>query len=171
MSVAFEQLVKECRSKKINRTIYNASRGHANILLRNLFESAHENNAKDAIKIVSGYLDPNFYGSLGEAICAASADGCDVSILVMNEKSDLDNNPFIQPLKGMSGVTCIQYKGPGTKLAPHFVLVGKDRYRFEVDHDQATAEANFNDSDFGGFLNILYKAIEASILPASKVVI
>ncbi|MBF0633636.1 MAG: hypothetical protein HQK85_03160 [Nitrospinae bacterium] len=171
MSVAFEQLVKECRSRKIDRTIYNASRGHAHVLLRNLFETAHENNAKDAIKIVSGDLDSVFYGSLGQAVCDASTNGCEVSILVMNPKSDLDNNPFIRALKDKPGITCIQYKGPGIKLAPHFVLVGKNKYRFEVDHTEAKAEANFNDPVFGGFLNALYKEIEVSILPAAKKII
>lgn len=151
----FVELVEKSREKKSSQTIYNASIEHAEVLLKNLFKVAIDN--KKDVKIVSGNLNDDFYKKLVDDARKAFEKGCKVSLIVLNQKVDLKDNAFANAVKNNASGEVLQQTKSTTCFLPHFMLVGKDAFRIEKDHEQTKAIASFNDQEIG---TVLYESFE-----------
>ncbi|MBI5562050.1 MAG: hypothetical protein HY894_04240 [Deltaproteobacteria bacterium] len=156
---SFEALVEKCRSKRLPTIIYNASKDHAEALCKNLLQVAVEER-KD-VRIVSGNLDSDFYGRMEADVRKALETGCKVDLIVLNAETDLSNNAFAKAVRQMNGNVLQQ--STGRIVSPHFMLVGKELFRIEKDHEQAKAIASFNNPDIGETLFKYFDEVKAQI--------
>ena len=138
----FRDIVEECRKGKKNRIIHNASRNHAYILFKNLIEEAKENN--EEVRIVSGCLDLSFYDDLVEITRSCLDNGVKFTVLVAGCDFELSSNKFAQLINSHDNGTLITNSDISIN-GPHFIIVGDNKYRLELDDDLSTAIANFND--------------------------
>lgn len=151
----FSKLIKDCRSKKLDRLIYNASEDHAIDLFSNLIDEAKVTG--EPVRITSGNLRRDFYGSLLEPIQKAMDNGVTVQLAVLDPTTDLTDHPFVKLILSGNGDV---YRATKEKIkTPHFILVGGNRFRLETDHKQTKAVACFNNSKIGNILNVQFDNI------------
>lgn len=147
----FVKLVRYCRKRHDSKTIFNASFSHALVLAKNLLDCAKETG--EPVRIVSGNLEKDFYEGLTEKIKELQ----DVEVIVLNPGSKISENSFVQELKKKEAkgesVKVIQASKDMSSKLPHFILVGKNKFRVETDHEHAKALACFNNSEVGGILS------------------
>lgn len=140
----FAKVVAESRKKESPRMIYNASIDHAKLLFTELIQDAIER--KEDIRIVSGELNPTFYGALTDDATRALDKKITIKLIVLNPDIDLTKNPFVSILLNKGGEV---YKAKSKLDMPHYILVGDKRFRLELDHKQAKAVASFNNEGIG----------------------
>jgi len=145
----FDKLVEQCLEKNRDQVIHNASMEHAKILFRTLLRAA-ETDA-ESVKIVTYNLNNNFYGDLVDVGESCLESGGTFEVVVLNPDADLSDNSFACMVKRHTNGTIIQIVEALNDFA-HFIVVGDKRYRFETDHGQTKAVANFNDSSVGEVL-------------------
>jgi len=139
----FRKIVEECRKGKKNRIIHNASKSHAYILFKNLIEVAQESN--EEVRIVSGCLDLSFYKDLIEVTRSCLDSGVKFTVLVTGCDLDIQSNEFAQLINGHVKGKLITNSRELNDNVPHFIIVGDNKYRLELDDELSTAIANFND--------------------------
>lgn len=144
----FEKFVEECWKNKENRTISNASITHAKILFRYLLKDASK---EKPIRIVSGCLDRGFYGDLSETILSVMNKGAEIKVIMLCEEAKILENEVAKTIGSHSNGE-IRYMNPEQENLPHYILVGDNEYRIEMDDDTKEARANFNDTMVGRFL-------------------
>lgn len=152
----FAKLIKECREKKSDRLIYNASFEHAKELFRALLEEAKI--FKLPVKITSGALRLDFYLSLVDDAQKVIDSGAKIELAVLSPESEvnLKNHPFVELLLKNN---CIVRQVTAKKKGMHFILVGDKRFRFETDHEQTKAVACFNNPTIGKILDAEFSKI------------
>ncbi len=158
----FEKKVLDCRNNLKCDIIKNDSKEYALILFENLLDVALEKT--EDVKIVSGSLDKTFYNKLVQKINLL-LDKVQVTVFVL-EDVDLSGNHFASAVTERGD---LRVNKTGKKInIPHFILVGDRRFRIETDHNQAQADASFDDEALGkvllNFYNEAGKAIPASVL-------
>lgn len=156
---SFSTAVKECRKKESSRVLENASIEHAKELFLNLIEEGQVK--KENISIVSGNLNTEFYSQLIDVTQKAMKEGVKVSLLVTNPDVKVENHPFANAIIEGGGNVCRAKKQID---APHFIVVGDKRFRFETDHNQTKAIACFNNKEVGKVLNKLFEKITSTDL-------
>jgi len=161
---SFEALVKKYRKRKSPQVIHNASKKHAEILIRNLLQEALEKN--ENIKIVSGNLDDKFYNNLAEELGDCLNAGIQVEVVVLNSR-DLSGNRFAEKIRENSNGTLIQNNKDEEINFPHFVLVGENKFRSETNHNKARAIASFNNPSICETLSDIFEKIKNWISPNS----
>jgi len=152
----FEKTVKEYRKTESKLLIFNAKKDHALIIIRELLEEARFR--EEDVKIVSGKLSNDFYGKLTHLAkkCMNEGRKVDVVVLEASDPETLKDNTFAEAVhEHQNGEVRIPAKEEDISL-PHFVLVGKKRYRQETDHNSAKARATFNGEATGSFLEELF---------------
>ena len=162
----FEALVKKCSSKNLDYNIQNASKRHAHILMKYLIDRATEK--KEDIRIVTGCLETGFYDALIENLQQfLNQSGKSISVIILDPSADLQGNKFSDLiLKSRKGSVLIT---KDRVEHPHFILVGKSSYRFEIDDRSTKAVANFNDSDIGAFLYDMYDGLLPKAEPIQQI--
>lgn len=152
----FVKIVEEARRKKSTRTIYNASVEHAEVLFKNLLAEAREND--EDVRIVTGDLREDFYARLTDEIRPLAKK---VKLIVLNKEINLDNNAFWRIVRDGGG-TALRIEAK----MPHFVLVGHNKFRLELDHKQTKAIASFNNPSIGNALESAFdKLSEKALAP------
>lgn len=142
----FRKLVNHCKTNNIDRDIYNASFDHALELADVLFKKALEE--KKPIKIISGDLCTQFYGTLCNIADKILDEGIKIEAIVSNPNCELHRNRFANMLINKGSL----YLALHPIRLLHFILVGDKSYRLETDHDQSKAVANFNNISIGQVL-------------------
>ena len=162
---AFVSLVEKCRENELPNLIENASTEHAATLFENLFRIAKDK--QEAIKIVSGHLNPSFYDKFSSHISDCMQAGCNVEVIILNQqqKDFLDTHSFAATIKSKGGAVFVANESTDTNHHPHFVLIGSNRFRFEIDHSRTKAIASFNNESIGRTLEELFTSLKESILP------
>jgi len=145
--IGYRQLIERMAKNRVSQRIPNDVPEHARVLLETLF-----NFAKSDVRIYTGQLWDNVYGSAGlvEAARQFIDRGGRLRVLVqkpMNEH-DAAEHPLLKRLgtctRGTVEVRCATgiY---ATDKAKHFAVSDTTGYRFEHDHSQTKAVANFNE--------------------------
>lgn len=154
---SFISLIEECRKGKKNRIIHNASKDHAFALFSSLIDEARK--TKEDVRIISGNLDRDFYAKLADSITTCMDDGVKVSVSVVSHEFDVDANTFAQAVKKHENGKLFVSPNDLEVEGPHFLVVGENKFRLELDHDQAKAIANFNDPKVGKTLVNVFNRI------------
>lgn len=157
----FEELVRRCVSENRDQVIHNASRSHARILFDALFRVAIRDN--EPVRIVTGNLNDEFYRGLVGKAKECFAAGMKVEVVVLNADADLKDNSFASVVKGHALGSLWHMKETLSDYA-HFVVVGNHSYRFETDHLQAKAQANFNGASVGEVISARFSELKTLIL-------
>ena len=157
----FEKLVVDCRKNKINREISNSAWSHALILAENLFKAAIDN--KEDVRIVTGSLNHKFYDKLIH-LMEKCLDKQKVELIVLDPESNLDNNEFAQLIDESELGSVIKAGDDSNMKRNHFIIIGNNGYRLELDHEQTTAQANFNNPLLGEFLKNFFNQIKDDII-------
>lgn len=164
----FEKLVSQCQRHGIDRSIENSAWDHALILFVYLLKDAVEKN-KD-IKIVSGNLNSIFYDEVyrraKEYFLKIPQKSLKIEVIVLNNKNDFIDNEFSRFIKNHGGLIRYIKSDISGYDGPHFMLVGKDAYRVEVDHEKTKALANFNNSKVGNMLHLLFGELRERTIAA-----
>lgn len=158
----FEKIVETCRRKSLNRDIDNSAWSHALILFKNFFLAAKE--VGENVDIVTGNLNPEFYGNLSSYAQECLEAGLKVRLIVLEKNTQLTNNPFAKLIAAHKNGS-IYMPNQDNLSVPHFILVGNNKYRFETDHAQTKAVANFNNPNMGGFLRVLINTLQPDLIP------
>lgn len=154
----FEKKVLVCRKSLTGDIIKNHSKGYALLLFENLLEVALEK--QESVKVVSGSLDKDFYNKLVNKITPLLDKNIDVSVLVLG-KLDSDGNEFAKLVREKGH---LRINTSNDKInCPHFILVGKNRFRIETNHTSAQADASFNNEVLGKVLLNFYDEAKKSI--------
>ena len=160
----FDKVVKDARKVKKYRIIHNASKSHALTLFKNLLEEAKETH--EDIKIVTGSLDAEFYGQLTDNLRKCLDAGVKCEVIVAKE-IDIASNEFAKLLDSHEHGNI--YMGSMEPVqAPHFIVVGNNKYRFEVDDETSKAIANFNDDAVGSTLVGVFSTLRDSYKKPSQ---
>lgn len=161
MTDAFKILVKTSydNREKGGQIIHNASRSHAKILFEQLFDSAIESG--EDMRIVSGNLDDAFYEVLTTRVKECLDSGVKVSLSIIDKGFNIKGSRFAQAVESHENGSVYLTHVVDIKAA-HFVTVGDSQYRLEVDHAEAKAIANFNDTSVGKTLMNAFDAIIAN---------
>ncbi len=155
----FVKKVRQYQEQEVNRAIEHASLSHTVEVLRNLFRLAAKQG--EPVRIVTGCLNASFYNELTDELSQyLASDQAAIEIIVLNPEADLYGNEFAAAVIS-SGKGKISQVTKGGYLAthPHFLLVGSRAYRYETDHEQTKAVANFNNPDIGSLLNRLFDGL------------
>lgn len=151
---AFENLVKDCFEGELNRDIENSAFEHAEILAIYLLKAAKK--FSEDVRIVSGSLNTNFYEQLIPLI-QDILNKRKVKVIVADCDVDLANNKFAELIETSPNGKLYYNANKHIKI-PHFILVGKNKYRFETNHASTKAVGNFNNYRIG---ELLYDAFES----------
>ena len=158
---SFEDLVILHKKEKINSDILNSTWKHAEILFRHLLDLAL--NEKKDVRIISGNFNPDFYNGFADLIKKILKNNVvNVISLGSDEKNIVKNNNFLSELINSENGSIATLKGQRYSKTPHFLLVDKEAYRFEIDHSKTKAVANFNNFKFGELLYGLFEDIANS---------
>ncbi len=160
--IDFEELVVRCRKKNIDRDIHNSSWDHALILFKNLFLSAR--NSKQPVRIVTGTLNPDFYGELVDCV-EETMKKQKVELIVLERNMEgLNSNAFASAIKSNpNGRLFVKHNNDEDIQTSHFVVVGEDKYRFELNHEQTQAVANFKNKTMGEQLVKLFNILKTNL--------
>jgi len=160
---SFIRLVQDAQALQLNKNINNAAIDHALILSEYLLKEAAER--KKDIKIVSGSLRNEFYNDLYKKteqyleIIKKNQTKIDIIILSKEQthENNLAENKFANFIKKELEKSSIKFCND-IKF-PHFFLVGDRSYRYETNHKETKAVANFNNKETGKILELLYNTI------------
>lgn len=157
----FKELVKDCSKNNKNQIIHNADIGHARDLFSELLSCAIDH--RKPVRLVSGSLNDDFYGSLAKAAEKIIAADLPFEIIVTNSDADLSSNRLSNVVKEAKKGLVLQAKKtlPG---CAHFIVVGKSRWRFETNHEQTKAKANFNDPKIGSMIVDRFDCLKSKLL-------
>jgi hypothetical protein len=158
----FEKLVSECQRHGINRNIENSAWNHALILFKYMIKEAVEKNK--SIRLVSGGLKSTFYDKLYDEVSVfltqIKEKRISVEVIVLKDKEVVGKNNFISFIENGGG--SIKYIPDGVKEydGSHFILIGNDCYRIEVDHEKTKAIANFSNVKIGDMLFMIFSELD-----------
>lgn len=147
----YRKIVERFASGRINQRIPNGLHEHATVLLEAMFK-----NAAAEIRIFTGDLEPSVFGdsSLVKAACEflQTKPYSSLQILIQKERDDqwLSSHPLLKAvteLPGRHGTVQIRAATGrySTDEAHHFAVMDNDGYRFELEHANCKAVANFNE--------------------------
>ncbi|VAW89966.1 hypothetical protein MNBD_GAMMA18-2288 [hydrothermal vent metagenome] len=156
----FRELVKDCSKNNKNQIIHNADIDHAKDLFSELLSCAIEH--RKPVRLVSGSLNDDFYGSLANAAEKIIAAGLAFEIIVTDSNVDLGNNRLSNVVKKTNKGLVLQAKKTLSDCA-HFIVVGKSRWRFETNHEQTKAKANFNDPEIGSMIVHRFDSLKSKL--------
>lgn len=154
---SYAEIVEKARKTKSSRILANSAPNHANILIKNLFISAREDEEK--VRIVSGKFAQNVYDE-SVAVEVTKALGAKIEfdvILTDVEAGEMAGNPVYEAMKNNTNATITFAKDTFGK-ASHFVLVGNSKYRLEANPEKISAIASFNDPSTGALIGSLFKS-------------
>ncbi len=141
------------------KPIFNGSYDHAQVLVENLFEHAHE-----SFDILTGELNPRVFGAtkvLGQAENYLALKGTKIRVLVQEPDSiDYVDNTFIKKFGEKDDVEFRQIvPGIAEEIGYHFIVMDKDSYRFEGDINSENAIAAFGDKKNADHLSEIFEKI------------
>jgi len=114
------------------------------------------------VKIVSGHLNPDFYSDLTQ-IAEELLKKQKIEVIVLDTNFRIDGNIFAEMVRSSGNDRILVNKNSELTKAPHFILIGEDKYRFETDHKNTKAIASFNDRRFGLFLFDTFENLKKDI--------
>ena len=127
--------------------------GHALDIAKHLFLSAIRHN--EEVRIVTGGLFDEFYRELIKD-ARKVLNHVRISIIVVSKtREELEGNGFFAVVDAHKNGKVV-FLPKGTPNMNHFILVGKSRYRIEIDDSKTTAFACFNDEGFGAHLSHIF---------------
>lgn len=146
----YRSIIEQLASAHTNQRVSNGLTVHAAILLETMFK-----NASAEMRIFSRELNEVVYGtdSMLDAVRGfISKPYSSLKILLERELTEeaLETHSLIKALKSVSGphgsVEIIAASGNySSGEVEHFAVMDNDGYRFEFDHDNTKAVANFNE--------------------------
>jgi hypothetical protein len=144
----YRQVIERLAAGRISQRIPNGVPAHASILLEAMFKHAQRD-----VRIYSGKLSADTYDQ-NELVMAAKRflgrRGTRLRILLQEQESTVVERKFIQALKSVDGA-CGEFElrtATGvyaTDRAKHFAVMDECGYRFETNHEETKAVANFNE--------------------------
>ena len=148
----YRQIIEKFAAQRLNQRVPNGLPQHAAILIETMFQ-----HAAAEMRIFSGDCNETVFGkpSTIAAVCNfLSKPYAVLRILVQNEKDQewVDTHPLVTALKELESphgqVEIIAAEGVySTDEANHFAVMDNDGYRFEFDHQNTKAVANFNEPE------------------------
>lgn len=160
-ALEYRQLIERLAMGGVNQRIPNGVPLHASILLEAMFR-----HAKADIRIFTGVLSEKTYDYQGLIVAARrflSRPGSRLKILLQKpqSKAQLEQRQLIRVLtdvgenRGDLDVRCAQGVY-ATEAAKHFAVMDEQGFRFEIDHENTRAIANFNEPDLAAELTLTF---------------
>ncbi len=144
----YRQVIERLAAEGVSQRISNGIPVHASILLETMFK-----HADSEMRIYSGELSPKTYDR-DELILAArrflGRPGRRLRVLLQKGATDLKDRKFIRAISDL-GASCgtLEVRSARgvyeTDAAKHFAVMDERGYRFEIDHAETRAVANFNE--------------------------
>ncbi len=149
--IEYRKLIEELAEKRANRRVPNGHPEHASILLETMFKRAEHD-----VRIYTGALNETVYGRPGliEALKRFIArPGARLRVLLQDQHDAawVKSQPMIKALyekNRRDNVEVAVATGVyATNKAKHFSVMDDCGFRFEHDHSQTQAVANFNEPE------------------------
>ena len=160
----FEEKVNYCKSNLTNDIINNSAISHASYLFKALLSVASEK--KEAVKIVSGSLNNDFYGDLLDSLQECINNKVHIELIVMDGSASMTDSKFCKLINDYEFGDVYQARADLELEGPHMLLVGEygQRYRLETDHAQTKAIASFDGDSTGELLIKAYATVKNMII-------
>lgn len=148
----YRRLIQRLASSQLNQRIPNGMPAHAAILFESMFEIA-----KEDVRIFTGELSAKAYGQpeLAKAARDFVVGHRHACLRILFQKPQevawIMRQPLVESLleKGRlpENFQMRFAKGPYSNSVKHFAVMDQRGYRFETDHDNCKAFANFNEPE------------------------
>jgi hypothetical protein len=142
-------LIDKCAENSENFTIPNSEKRHAAYLIKTLFKKA-----QSTIRIFTGSLFEGVYGDKSlqeEARKFLRRDANNSVNIVYQESIDIDKSSFIQTIiqdeQKKGAIKIWRANEKFQDINNHFVVMDDTAFRFETDHANTKAIANFGDHE------------------------
>lgn len=161
----WKDLIDDCAATGKDRVINNGSSDHAAYLIEKFFSSA-----EDEVLIFTGELFPYAFGKdsvIEKAITFLKKTGRRIRVIFEFQDVTPDSikkNPLISSIMNAKEIagTLEVYDGRSFNgKVNHFAVMDKKAYRYELEHQNSIAIANFGDHNFAKNLSELFEAIAA----------
>ena len=147
----YRQTIERFAAERINQNISNGLPQHAKILLETMFK-----NASAEMRIYTGDLNADIYGDVTvvDAIKTFLLKPYAKLVILLQNQQPTDwaeKHPLIKALsliRGSHGSVEIRFASGNysTDEANHFAVMDNDAFRYEHNHENCEAVANFNNS-------------------------
>jgi hypothetical protein len=141
----FEELVKSFREKKESVRFTNSGKDHAQIVVKELIESAN-----GSVHLYSGKFDETFYSTIEPSLTAAIARISGEFSVIVDTGVCLRQNSLFDRLLSTSPKGKLRFFErtiSGNRPGNHFLVVDDEAYRFETDDALCKAVCNFNEPE------------------------
>lgn len=165
---SYYNTIDRCAINKTDLEISNSAPGHAAYLLKKMF-----NHANNEVCIYTENLNEDVFGDqdLINAALAFLGKGEDKAIRIAYEKK-IDQtyleNPFINALSANDIIGTLELWATNDRYKDtvnHFAVMDRQAFRYEIDHKQKKALANFGDQESANDLRDMFSKILETAKP------
>lgn len=156
----FVELVRQAALQESSAPISNYSPLHKKILDKQLLTIARDN--KLPVRIICHNFSDEHFSGLENVVRECVASECEVTAIVLypEQESVTLKNAFLTAIRsGKSGKVLIPKDSFDAIQHLHFLLVGKDKYRYSEGNDSAMGEGCFHAPLFGSFLKRQFEGL------------
>jgi hypothetical protein len=165
----YRRLIQKLATNQLNQRIPNGMPAHAAILFETMFQTA-----KEDVRIFTGDLNPKAYaspelGKAANAFVAAPRHRLHILLQHPQDASWLTRQALVECLLSNGRlpenfqVRCAT--GPYATSARHFAVMDQCGYRYETNHDECKAFANFNEPEVATMLAASFDVAFAAAKP------